>query len=328
MACYLLPLLGGYIADRWLGRYWTIVGFSIPYVVGHFILGIPYEITLFIALALLAGGSGVIKPNISTLMGQTYDKQRPGNELLRTAAFQWFYFSINVGELMSQFSMPFLRNNFGYAVAFQFPAWLMILSLIVFAAGKRHYALEMPTHVDKTPEERREQRRTVLRLLGVFGLIVFFWTGYEHNDTLWIAFTRDYVDLHIPGLAKPIAPDQLQFINALCVLLFIPMFNFLFARIDPGLRIFTPMCKILAGFAFTAVTVGLIALAGFLWQGHTEPGLIEKIEDGQTTLVEGEVATDKVSVLWIVAAYVVLTLGEVLLYGTALELAYTAAPRA
>src|SRR5438874_7441312 len=41
MACYFLPLAGGYIADRWLGRYWTIVGFAVPYVLGHFILGIP-----------------------------------------------------------------------------------------------------------------------------------------------------------------------------------------------------------------------------------------------------------------------------------------------
>src|ERR1700759_4952186 len=56
MACYFLPLLGGIIADRWLGRYWTIVGFSVPYVLGHFILGIPNEIAMFAALGLLAGG--------------------------------------------------------------------------------------------------------------------------------------------------------------------------------------------------------------------------------------------------------------------------------
>src|SRR5580765_7246452 len=112
MACYFLPLLGGYIADRWLGRYWTIVGFSVPYVLGHFILGIPTEVALIVALALLAGGSGVIKPNISTLMGQTYDQQRPGQEQLRSAAFLWFYFAINFGALVSQIAMPELRSYY------------------------------------------------------------------------------------------------------------------------------------------------------------------------------------------------------------------------
>src|SRR5437667_8622446 len=93
MACYFLPLVGGYIADRWLGRYWTIVGFSVPYVAGQFLLTIPERYALYPALFLLAGGSGVIKPNISTLLGQTYDQKRPGNEILRRSAFLWFYLS-------------------------------------------------------------------------------------------------------------------------------------------------------------------------------------------------------------------------------------------
>ncbi|HVS34450.1 MAG TPA: hypothetical protein VMS17_02645, partial [Gemmataceae bacterium] len=114
MACYFLPLVGGFIADRWLGRYWTIVGFSVPYVAGHFILGIPMEPAMFIALGLLAGGSGVIKPNISTLMGQTYDQKRPGQEQLRSAAFLWFYLAINVGALISQLALPVIRNQYIY----------------------------------------------------------------------------------------------------------------------------------------------------------------------------------------------------------------------
>jgi amino acid/peptide:H+ symporter len=121
MACYFLPLLGGYLADRVFGKYWTIVGFSIPYVLGHFILGIGTETALFIGLALLAGGSGVIKPNISTLMGQTYDQQRPGQEQLRATAFLWFYFSINMGALISTIGVPIIRNHHGYRTAFHFP---------------------------------------------------------------------------------------------------------------------------------------------------------------------------------------------------------------
>ncbi|MCS7046522.1 MAG: oligopeptide:H+ symporter, partial [Gemmataceae bacterium] len=190
MACYFLPLLGGIIADRWLGRYWTIVGFSVPYVLGHFILGIEHHVALYLALALLAGGSGVIKPNISTLMGQTYDQQRPGQAQLRSAAFQWFYFSINFGALISMLTLPLLRDRYGYAIAFQFPAWLMVASLLTFALGKPFYAVEQTNRRLFTAEERRLQWRILAQLFGIFALVVVFWIGYEHNDTIWIAFIR------------------------------------------------------------------------------------------------------------------------------------------
>src|SRR5512147_294820 len=65
---YILPIAGGYIADRWLGKFRTIVYFAIPYILGHIILGTyTTEVGLYVALALLAGGSGSIKPNVSTL---------------------------------------------------------------------------------------------------------------------------------------------------------------------------------------------------------------------------------------------------------------------
>src|SRR5262249_16989199 len=74
MAAYFLPLFGGIIADRWLGRYWTIVGFSIPFVIGQFMLGVESKSFCLMALfLLLAPGTGVIKPNISSLLGETYD---------------------------------------------------------------------------------------------------------------------------------------------------------------------------------------------------------------------------------------------------------------
>ena len=114
-ACYMLPLLGGFLADRYFGKYWTIVSFSVPYVIGHFVLGIENDIALFLALFLLACGSGVTKPNISTLMGMTYDQQRPGQISLRTSAFLWFYFSINVGSTISLYAMPEIRDYFANA---------------------------------------------------------------------------------------------------------------------------------------------------------------------------------------------------------------------
>jgi len=305
MSCYFLPLVGGYLADRFLGKYWTIVGFSVPYVLGHFILGIPNITALTIALLLLATGSGVTKPNISTLMGLTYDQQRPGQEALRSAAFNWFYFAINIGAVLSTFTMPSLRDKYGYAIAFQFPAWLMVAALLVFASGKRYFAVEKLEHRRTTPEERKQQWQTLRRLFGIFGLMVFFWTGYEQNDSQWVFFARDYVDRSIPGLTNPVAPDQIQFLNPLFVLLTIPFFGWLFKRIDPTVRIFTPTRKIQAGFILGAAGCGVIAAAGYL-AGSTE---------------------EKVSIAWMVVAYLVISVGEVLLYGTGLELAYAVAPK-
>ena len=87
-------------------------------------------------------GSGVIKPNISTLMGLTYDQQRPGQERLRGDAFAMFYFAVNIGAFLSSMAMPRIRTDYGYSLAFMFPAALMVIAFALFAAGKPFYAHE------------------------------------------------------------------------------------------------------------------------------------------------------------------------------------------
>jgi POT family proton-dependent oligopeptide transporter len=315
-ACYLLPLLGGFLADRYFGRYWTIVGFSVPYVLGHFVLGIQSQVALLFAMVLLAGGSGVIKPNISALMGMTYDQQRPGKEALRSSAFLWFYFSINVGATISLLCMPSIRDfvkaryddlGLGYKVAFQFPAWLMVIALAIFAAGKRYYAIEPTGPPKKLTSLEKAQRRSVLgRLLGIFLIIVFFWVAYEQNDNLWTFFARDNVNLEFNthlGFTWNLAPDQFQWINGLLVLTFAPSFGWFFRRFDPDAKLFKATTKILIGFVFTAGASVVMALAAQSASGG-----------------------EKVSGWWMVLAFFVLTAGEVLVYGTGLELSFTAAP--
>jgi POT family proton-dependent oligopeptide transporter len=371
-ACYFLPLLGGYLADRFFGKYWTIVGFSVPYVLGHFILGIQTELALFIALALLAGGSGVIKPNISTLMGKTYDQKRPGQKALLTSAFLWFYFSINVGATLSLWGLPKMRDHFidtylarydlkqeainkkddtaakawfatfdgtrkvitqeeadelklqarryAYPLAFQVPAWLMVAALGAFAFGKRFYAVEtIGRNQVVSPEESAERWRVLGRLAGVFGLIVFFWVAYEQNDNLWTLFARDHIAerftdpstgrevetcvLRLGSWQTEYPPDGFQFINSLLIIILVPLFGYMWRTIDPTGKRFPPATKIFWGFLWTAAASGVMALAAFQAAGG-----------------------EKVSAWWMVLGYFVLTIGEILLYGTGLELSYTAAP--
>lgn len=313
MAVYFLPLLGGFLADRFIGKYWSIVGFSVPYVLGHFILGIENSTALIIALSLLALGSGVTKPNISALLGQTYDQQRPGQEQLLSSAFRWFYFSINIGAFLSQAMLPQIRDHYketiglsaAYKFAFQIPAWFMVGALIVFALGKPLYALETPGRIEATPEERREKWKTLRTLLGIFALIIFFWLAYEHHDGLWVYFARDYVNLHVSWLGKTFAPDQIQALNPLCVLIYIPLLTALFHLVDRDQKIFTATNRILLGFLVTAGATTIMTLAGFYSQN----------------------GGPKVPLVFLAFAYMTVTLGEVLVYSTGLELSYTAAPK-
>jgi dipeptide/tripeptide permease len=108
-ALILLPLFGGFLGDRLFGRYWTIVGFTLPYVLGHILLGSSNRVELLIALAFVAGDSGVIKANIPPLLGQTYDLVRPGQKRLRSAAFMWFYWVVNAGALIATIAVPLVR---------------------------------------------------------------------------------------------------------------------------------------------------------------------------------------------------------------------------
>src|SRR4051812_48854770 len=174
-ACYILPLAGGFLADNYFGKYNIIVGFSLPYILGHVILGVESVPYLIAALALLAMGSGVIKPNISTLMGLTYDQRRPGQDLLRSQAFSIFYMAINIGAGISQLAMPRIRLGYGYSVAFLFPAALMVVAFLIFAAGKPFYAREVIQRRESTPEEKALRWQVLGEIGLLFTLVMFFW---------------------------------------------------------------------------------------------------------------------------------------------------------
>ena len=300
--CYLLPLAGGYVADRFLGKYWTIVGFSIPYIVGQMILGIENKIVLGVSLTLLAMGSGVIKPNISTLMGLTYDQQRPGQEKLRSDAFAMFYFAINLGAALSSFAMPYIRTEWNYQVAFMFPAGLMALAFAIFAAGKRFYAVEHVGVVAKNPGDRAEQLAVLGRLMGIFGVVIFFWSIFDQSTSTWTFFAKDHLNLRLFGAT--LEPDMIQAFNPLLIILMLPPVTLFWKLLaSRGLEL-RATDKMMVGFLLTTLTMGIMSAAGFL----TTP-------------------ENKVSVLWEIAAYVVITIAEICISVVGLELAFTAAPK-
>ncbi len=289
-ACYFFPLIGGYVADNFFGKYWTIVLFSIPYVIAQFLVGIENRFMVFGALTLLAMGSGVIKPNISTLMGLTYDQQRPGQDQLRTSAFSWFYMAINIGAALSQFAMPWLRTNYGYQTAFLFPAGLMALALLIFALGKRFYATEVierkvlstvggekiPDGVTVTgipvkyrvvtPEEaeadRALKRLTLMRIGALFLTVMFFWAVFDQSASTWIFFADTYMDTTIFGVNAP--ADSIQAFNPVFIVLLVPVSVWLFKTLARKGYEVKATQKMSVGFFLTGVSMVIMSIAGFL----------------------------------------------------------------
>ena len=300
-ACYVAPLLGGWLADRYLGRYKTILYFSGPYVLGHIILGgIETRTAMFIALGLLALGSGSIKPNTSTLMGYIYEEHK--KQALLTEAFSYFYAAINIGAAISSLGLPWIRNHYGYATALMIPAALMVVAFFAFALGKRHYPDEAPNKAPaKTPAERAAQWQTLRRIAGVFLLIAVFWFVYDQSASTWIYFAKDHMDLTL-WAGVSISPDQIQGLNPVFIVVLTPVFNAIWESWKKRRGSDLPDTrKMLLGFVIVIACMATMAGAGFLAEAN------------------------KVSVWWGIVATFVITLSELCVSVVGLEFAYTQA---
>ena len=378
---YFFPLLGGWLSDRYFGKYRTILWFSLIYCVGQACLAAfaTDRRGFYVGLALIALGSGGIKPLVSSFMGDQFDAR---TKSLAKVAFDAFYWIINLGSLSATLTMPWLIDVVDPRVAFGVPGLLMLISTVVFYSGRRRYVMVPPAppnpdsflRVVRTalfatvpgrgrpglavaalgavlaagalvlavaaavgatealdtvpaaclalvfvlgfggagtsiqlerargahPDEAVDGVRAVLRVLVLFALITPFWSLYDQKASTWV--------LQANAMAKPswFRSSQMQALNPLLILVLIP-----FNRVVlfPWLRRLgwqpTAMRRMTAGIAFTGASWVIVAV-------------MQLVLDGGTAF----------SIAWQVVPYIALTMGEVLVYGTGLEFAYSQAPPA
>lgn len=138
MGVYFMPLLGAWIADKFWGRYWTIIVMSLFYVVGNGVLALTVgsEAGLAAGLALIAFGSGGIKPCVSSFMGEQFSKDQ---SQFIACAFGMFYWAINFGSFFAFLLIPVIKDSVGYAWAFGIPGITMGLATLIFVAGTAGY---------------------------------------------------------------------------------------------------------------------------------------------------------------------------------------------
>ncbi len=331
MAAYLTPLVGGWIADRYLGRYGTILWISLGYVAGHAVLAAwETRAGLLAGLALVAAGAGGIKPCVSAFVG---DQFPPSRRALLELVYGWFYWAINLGSFAAKALVPELLHRAGPALAFAVPGVLMAVALAVFWAGRRHYVRAPPSgpnphsllHVlrdalrrlgtgrpgqhwldlarDRHPAEAVEGAKAVLRIAGVFVALTAFWALFDQKGSSWVIQTRQ-MDLRVGSLV--LRPAQIQVLNPLLVMALIPAFTVgLFPWLERRGVSLAPLRKMAAGMF---VTVGSFAAAA----------IVQTLLDGGVVL----------HAAWQLPQYVLLTAGEVLVSVTGLEFSYTQAPRA
>ena len=141
---YFFPLLGGWIADRFFGKYNTIFWLSLVYCAGHACLAFSdtNRTGFYTGLGLIALGSGGIKPCVSSFVGDQFDQS---NKHRAKVVFDAFYWIINFGSFFASLLMPIFLKNYGPRVAFGIPGALMFIATLIFWIGRKRYVLLPPS---------------------------------------------------------------------------------------------------------------------------------------------------------------------------------------
>ncbi|XP_031113776.1 protein NRT1/ PTR FAMILY 8.2-like [Ipomoea triloba] len=163
--CYIMPLIGAFLADAYLGRYWTIASFSIIYVIGMTLMtlsatvpGISPTCTAhdkctvtgtdttmcFVALYLVALGTGGIKPCVSSYGADQFDDTDEKERKHKSSFFNWFYFSINIGALVASSLIVWIQQDVSWGWGFGVPAVAMAMAVTFFFSGTRLYRYQKP----------------------------------------------------------------------------------------------------------------------------------------------------------------------------------------
>ena len=330
--CYFMPLLGGWLSDRFLGKYHTILYISLCYCAGHGVLALGESKTgLFIGLTLLAIGSGGIKPCVSSFVGDQFNQST--SHLIKRA-YNYFYWAINFGSFFSTMLIPVLLKKYGASVAFGIPGVLMALATIVFWLGRKHYVRVPPTRQTGTAgylpvlfyavthqSERRpgqtffdvarakfkpvevEGAKAVSGVFIVFATVSVFWALFDQHGSTWVVQASQ---MEPTFLRWKLEASQIQALNPAMVMVLIPLFAFVvYPLVEKlGLRL-TPLRKMSAGMVLT----GLSFVAAAVVQAQLDRGV-------------------SVNIGWQFLQYLILTSAEVMISVTGLEFAYTQAPRA
>ncbi|MFP4368877.1 MAG: peptide MFS transporter [Candidatus Kapaibacterium sp.] len=205
---YLTPILGGWLADNFLGYGRTIIIGAITMGVGYAMMAAPTSdpMQVYIALGVVALGNGLFKANISVLVGNLYSHTQNS---LKDAGYNIFYMGINVGAFYAPFAASGIKNFFldnfnvtlavGYNAGFGLAAFGMLMSLLIFVIFRKHYKSADYTSKKQTNPDvdqkltPQQEKQRIGALLIIFAIVIFFWMAFHQNGAALSLFAKDYI---------------------------------------------------------------------------------------------------------------------------------------
>ncbi|URM91136.1 peptide MFS transporter [Streptomyces sp. MRC013] len=357
---YMAAMPGGWVADRlWGARKAVLVG-GVIIALGHYTLAVPGDVAFFLGLGLIAIGTGLLKPNISAMVGGLYEGQ-PGAR--RDAGFTLFYMSINVGAMIAPLVVGYLGENVNWHLGFGVAGVGMTLAVVQYVLGGKYLGeVGKQPATPATPEEKR----SVLRKAGLWTAVA---VAALLADVLLGTFDIEHIVnvLAIAGIVVPIVYFLAIFRNPALgsddrpkIKAFVwffataVLFWVIYDQSGSLLTLFadSKTDRVIGGWEFPAswyqsvnptMVIVLAPIFATVWvrlaQRNREPGTPMKFALAML-LIGGSFAimglagaaaaaseTGKVTVFWLLSVYLVQTLGEMCLSPVGLSLSTKLAPK-
>ena len=258
---YFTPLLGGLIADRWIGQRNAVVIGALSMSGGH--LAMAFEQTFLVALLLLVVGSGLLKGNIAAQVGALYPRKE---EASRTRGYAIFSTAINFGAVVGPLFCGLLAQVYGWHYGFGVAAIFMLAGLATYLTGYRLLPARVPRRTHEGGTLGSADRRVILALVAVMIITIFQSVAYYQLANVLPVWIQQHVALDVGSLRIPI--PWYQSIDPLFSILSVPVLFWIWRqqasrRREPG-----DLAKIGVG-AWLAAASNLILVVAILAAGST-----------------------------------------------------------